>query len=564
MMYLCGMIGKAVIRSFLALFLTTGLAWNARAQKKTAENFIKSADYYKFINEDSCLYFANEAYRIGLTQKDLYNQALALTFIAHVNRNKGNYETSLDLCKNIRELAQRIDDKQLFAKSLHLTGVTYMEMGIFDAAYTNLTDALRIYENLPDKTPTAAFYNALAVLYAKQSNIEKAQEYLQKGLEVADTVDKRERILLNGNMALCLLYDNKSEEGEKLLRGQIKLIEKQNIPYSTAVIYQNLCRINIELGNYRQALHYGKEALTSALERNNQISIAQALYYTGFIYLTTETYDTALTIFKEVDTIASNLDLLEIRLYVAEHLSLIYERQGDFRQAYNYARLQNELTDSFNRKNTRNDLYRLNLEFQYGQQMEQLQAASRKRNISWGIGALCLVMVSALLWLFLSRQRFKLNNAKLQQQNILLTLDQRNREITSKAIQIQQKNKAISDSIAELSQSKHGLKKNDQSVINNVIRKLSTSINDNAWNEFELRFEQVHTGFFKSLNEKFPNLSPNEKKLCAYLKLGMTSKEIANLTHTTVGSVEQARFRLRKKLGLHTTNTDLAAFIETL
>ncbi|MCM1531292.1 MAG: tetratricopeptide repeat protein [Bacteroides sp.] len=558
------MIGKAVIRSFLALFLTTGLAWNARAQKKTAENFIKSADYYKFINEDSCLYFANEVYRIGLTKKDLYNQALALTYIAHVNRNKGNYETSLDLCRNIRELAQRIDDRQLFAKSLHLTGVTYMEMGIFDAAYTNLTDALRIYENLSDKTPTAAFYNALAVLYAKQSNIEKAQEYLQKGLKVADTVDMRERILLNGNMALCLLYDNKSEEGEQLLHNQIRLIEEQNIPYSTAVIYQNLCRINIELGNYRQALHYGREALTSALERNNQISIAQALYYTGYIYLTSETYDTALSIFKEVDTIASNLDLLEIRLYVAEHLSLIYERQGDFRQAYNYARLQNELTDSFNRKNTRNDLYRLNLEFQYGQQMEQLQAASRKRNISWSIGALCLVVVSALLWLFLSRQRFKLNNARLQQQNILLTLDQRNREITSKAIQIQQKNKAISDSIAELSQSRHGLKKNDQSVINNVIRKLSTSINDNAWNEFELRFEQVHTGFFKSLNEKFPNLSPNEKKLCAYLKLGMTSKEIANLTHTTVGSVEQARFRLRKKLGLHTTNTDLAAFIETL
>ncbi|MCM1169763.1 MAG: tetratricopeptide repeat protein [Bacteroides sp.] len=558
------MIGKAVIRSFLALFLTTGLAWNARAQKKTAENFIKSADYYKFINEDSCLYFANEAYRIGLTKKDLYNQALALTYIAHVNRNKGNYETSLDLCRNIRELAQRIDDRQLFAKSLHLTGVTYMEMGIFDAAYTNLTDALRIYENLSDKTPTAAFYNALAVLYAKQSNIEKAQEYLQKGLKVADTVDMRERILLNGNMALCLLYDNKSEEGEQLLHNQIRLIEEQNIPYSTAVIYQNLCRINIELGNYRQALHYGREALTSALERNNQISIAQALYYTGYIYLTSETYDTALSIFKEVDTIASNLDLLEIRLYVAEHLSLIYERQGDFRQAYNYARLQNELTDSFNRKNTRNDLYRLNLEFQYGQQMEQLQAASRKRNISWSIGALCLVVVSALLWLFLSRQRFKLNNARLQQQNILLTLDQRNREITSKAIQIQQKNKAISDSIAELSQSRHGLKKNDQSVINNVIRKLSTSINDNAWNEFELRFEQVHTGFFKSLNEKFPNLSPNEKKLCAYLKLGMTSKEIANLTHTTVGSVEQARFRLRKKLGLHTTNTDLTTFIETL
>ena len=97
-----------------------------------------------------------------------------------------------------------------------------------------------------------------------------------------------------------------------------------------------------------------------------------------------------------------------------------------------------------------------------------------------------------------------------------------------------------------------------------MIRKLSLSVNENAWNEFELRFERVHTGFFKTLNEKFPNLSPNEKRLCAYLKLNMSSKEIANLTHTTVGSVEQARFRLRKKLGLHSSDTDLSAFIESL
>ncbi len=559
-MYLCVM---KLYRILLSILLCT--AWHSgMAGGLPCSDYLCLADYYKFINEDSCLFFANEAYREALEQKDIEKQAEALAYLAYVNRYKGNYEISLDLTHTLQELAQRIDSKPLYAKSLYLIGSAYLGMEILDAAYHNFYSALKIYENLPDKTPVAAIYNVMAILYAQQNEIEKAQSYFEKGLALADTVDKREYILINSNLAIIYLYQQKTEECEQLLKKQIQLIRQYNISYNPASIYLSLCSLYSDLENYPQALQFGKLALASARKRNNRRSIAQVLYYIGNIYLDVHQFDTAITEFLIVDSIATDLDLLEIQRNTAGHLAYIYEQQGDFKQAYQWIKKQNEVTQAFNKKNGQNELYRLSLEYQYEQQMAQIKEAGKKRNTVWAISVVILILLTAVLWLILSRQRFKLNNAKLQQQNILLDLDLRNREITAKTMQIQQKDKAISDSIAQLSQSKQGLKKNDRSVINDIIRKLSLSVNENAWNEFELRFERVYTGFFKTLNEKFPNLTPNEKRLCAYLKLNMSSKEIANLTHTTVGSVEQARFRLRKKLGLHTTNTDLVAFIENL
>ena len=62
------------------------------------------------------------------------------------------------------------------------------------------------------------------------------------------------------------------------------------------------------------------------------------------------------------------------------------------------------------------------------------------------------------------------------------------------------------------------------------------------------KFENVHPQFFDSLKEDNPNLTINDLKLSAYLKIGMSNKEIANVTHLTLGSVKSSINRLKKKL----------------
>jgi DNA-binding CsgD family transcriptional regulator len=73
---------------------------------------------------------------------------------------------------------------------------------------------------------------------------------------------------------------------------------------------------------------------------------------------------------------------------------------------------------------------------------------------------------------------------------------------------------------------------------------------DEDWAQFALHFDQVHVNFLKRLRERHPELSPTDYKLCAYLRMNLTTKEIAPLMNISVRGVEASRYRLRKKLGL--------------
>src|SRR5205085_4161530 len=68
------------------------------------------------------------------------------------------------------------------------------------------------------------------------------------------------------------------------------------------------------------------------------------------------------------------------------------------------------------------------------------------------------------------------------------------------------------------------------------------------WEHFSLHFDRVHGDFLTALKNKFPNITPSELKLCAYLRMNLSTKEIAQLMNISVRGVEVSRYRLRKKL----------------
>ncbi|WP_245799987.1 helix-turn-helix and ligand-binding sensor domain-containing protein [Zobellia uliginosa] len=84
-----------------------------------------------------------------------------------------------------------------------------------------------------------------------------------------------------------------------------------------------------------------------------------------------------------------------------------------------------------------------------------------------------------------------------------------------------------------------------------LTKKLDGSINENEdWKNFEVNFKELHDDFFDNLLQQFPKLTPKDLKLCAYLKMNLTSKEIAPLMAISIRGVEIHRYRLRKKLGI--------------
>jgi DNA-binding CsgD family transcriptional regulator len=91
--------------------------------------------------------------------------------------------------------------------------------------------------------------------------------------------------------------------------------------------------------------------------------------------------------------------------------------------------------------------------------------------------------------------------------------------------------------------------------------KLSIKNLDSIGNEYGVLFQHLHPDFYTHLYQKHPDLTPNEKKLSAFIRLNMSSKEISSITFQSVKSIEIARSRLRKKIKLR-RNMNLNAYLQ--
>jgi DNA-binding response OmpR family regulator len=107
--------------------------------------------------------------------------------------------------------------------------------------------------------------------------------------------------------------------------------------------------------------------------------------------------------------------------------------------------------------------------------------------------------------------------------------------------------------ISELKQLKALLGTDPSSVavyVDRIINELNTDFSDSSWNQFENRIKESDQEFYRNLGLKHPNLTPAEIKLCSFLRLNLSTKEIAGMTFQTYDSVRIARTRLRKKINL--------------
>jgi len=130
----------------------------------------------------------------------------------------------------------------------------------------------------------------------------------------------------------------------------------------------------------------------------------------------------------------------------------------------------------------------------------------------------------------------------------------KNSELASSAMHLVKKGELLTNMKSELAQLMKRVD-NEQVVseLKKMIKALSEDDNiDKEWENFAKHFDQVHSDFVIKLKEKHPAISGNELKLCAYLRMNLSTKEIAQLMNISVRGVEISRYRLRKKLGITT------------
>ncbi|MFC1569982.1 helix-turn-helix transcriptional regulator, partial [bacterium] len=96
------------------------------------------------------------------------------------------------------------------------------------------------------------------------------------------------------------------------------------------------------------------------------------------------------------------------------------------------------------------------------------------------------------------------------------------------------------------------------------IKIITSYFENNDWkNEFDKWFTEVHNDFYTHLLKRVPDLTPQEMKICAFIKIGLRNKEISHLLHIDKATVEAHRIHIRKKLLLD-RNTNLSTFISSI
>lgn len=140
----------------------------------------------------------------------------------------------------------------------------------------------------------------------------------------------------------------------------------------------------------------------------------------------------------------------------------------------------------------------------------------------------------------------------LQNEKLQAEIAHKNMQLADSTMSIIRKNEVLIEIKTELEKQKSDLgARYPARYLERITTLIDRNIsNDNDWEIFEALFDQAHENFFKRLKQAFPDLTQSDLKLCAYLKLNLSSKEIAPLLNISIRGVEIRRYRLRKRLGL--------------
>jgi DNA-binding NarL/FixJ family response regulator len=178
--------------------------------------------------------------------------------------------------------------------------------------------------------------------------------------------------------------------------------------------------------------------------------------------------------------------------------------------------------------------------------------------------SISILLLGLVLALLIIRKQQKAREAmRLEKQRVIYELELKSKELLAESLKnntVQYVKNEIKQQLKEI-QRNTSFKESDE--MKKLIQDLGKSENTAFFDEFETRFTGVHEDFYTALNKRCSNLTSHELKICALIRLNISSKEMARLTNRTVGTIDNSRSQIRKKLHLSETQ-NLQEFILNL
>ena len=373
-----------------------------------------------------------------------------------------------------------------------------------------------------------ALYNNLGIIFREKGDLTKANDYTRKGINLARKTGSSNDLirLLNNKGWLLLRYDSISEALNAFDEALSLSKKEASLLYASSLYSKGLWHEKV--GDTTEALSHYRTALNIAIERESNSNVSFFAKKISEVYTSIGKPDSAF-------------------IYLTTHL--------DYGKKLKSTEAVEELT--------RQDLL---AKFNNYKESAEQKESNRKMLMAFIIFISIVIIILIVLKNSRIRKRLESNLRlfKLEKEFHKNQLEEKEKKLVTKGIEDIQRDKLVHDISERLREETKGMNPNERQVMDNLIRELEKVKHARVSHEFEISFEQISLGFYERLNKIAPNLSPNERKLCAFLKLNMSSKEISLITNQSVESIKMARVRLRKKLQLTNSTTGLVEFLASI
>jgi tetratricopeptide (TPR) repeat protein len=375
-------------------------------------------------------------------------------------------------------------------------------------------------------------------LYSEQAEPETALKYLNRALEIftaENNVPSRAQVLNT-------IGNTRREMGEygeavEYLRESIRLKDSVGDRLGVATSLMNIGLAYSEQGRHAEALDCYGQVLTTFEDLRYTGPIASKLFLNlGYVCRDLgrdeEALDWFLKALANAGAIGQKRAIADAHSGCAE----AYEALGDVRRALEQFKLFYEIDREIAGEQTNNRIKAFAIKREVEQANREKEAAIREAEVY-----------------------------RLKSENLELEMRLKNNELTMLAMNLTRKDELLGD-IAERIDSLSRVDAMDtlREAIEGIAGEIRQGVHaDGRWQTFEERFRLLHPGFVSTLTGHCRSLTPTEIKICSLLKIGLSSKEIADLLKVTGGNVDMHRSRIRKKLGLD-SGTNLGSYLAAL
>lgn len=468
---------------------------------------------------------------VGASRSDSVLLMRALMCGASDYQRLGGSHQSLAYYRRAIALAKSLGDRRRLASLYNSVFGIYYTRREFEQATDLLQMSLDLNLALGDSSAIRNNYNNFGLMAAEQGQYGRAIDRMNMALAYSPEDDAVGRSMIITNRADVYCRQNRLTLAERELQTAIDLQTGQPFDYRSIQTLLNMALVKAWLGRRGESagmLPHIYRAIPRApldMQANSFAQMAEIHFCLG-------------------DSLAALRDILQY-----QHL------YDSLRSRSSEAQLQQLLVAY--------DADRLK------QRNASLQQTVTSRTTLMYVVLGFLAVLAVLIVALLRRQHAdKRKNALIREQQdrllayeqqehsrrqheLSLEIDHKNRQLTSYTLDLAAVNdyhQRVSDELSAIRGTK-GVTAEAAAKLGEVVRSLQHFNDQPLGDDFRVYFDEVHPGFLMRLSRRY-SLSKSDLRLCAYLHLGMTTKEIAALTFKEVRSVESSRNRLRKKLGL--------------